>query len=48
MSFYKLCRDGTLSTDYHNNSITTEIKRICEGKIEKFVTRITDWHHKAC
>ena len=31
--------------------ITINILRIhheCEGRIETYVPRITDWHHKAC
>ena len=27
---------------------TIRMHHECEGGIEKFVPRITDWHHKAC
>ena len=26
----------------------TRINHECEGRIDKSITRITDWHHKAC
>ena len=40
-----------LQGDWFIHSSSTKIIRIhqeCEGRIEKSVLRITDWHHEAC
>ena len=39
---------SSLQTQPHIQGMFIRIHHVCEGRIEKSVPKITDWHHEAC